>query len=287
MASIVNSTLPQVAMATKALAFSASIGVIFTGIVLLLSLYSFVEHRKELEWGNPARRWRIWLLACVFCSFLVLVMDGTTTWHPWTGDELKSCSMLANAITIFYVFEKQAVNLFLYDRAKIVHMSITLGQKRDRLLMMLRWLLYLTLVLGVPLIFYWVPFVAFDGIIATAETKCVYYCRIPIIPIVFFIADTCLAAGMLLIFLAPLYQHKSDIERITDQGQKMNLNTKSLDRMILINIRLSTVALLSGMIGLLGVAIFNFLYDGTPATLHLPIWGLFIISWDNMLTVLS
>jgi hypothetical protein len=273
--------LPEVLKAIKALQVSSMIGAISSGTIALLGFISFVEHRKEFNFRQPVKRWRFFLLVAATISFITLSIDAALVWRHWKSpDEDIGCRVLTTLMPLGYILEKQFLSLFLYDRAKIVHSAISLGGKRDWYLKMLRWLLFIVLVVGMPLCFYWSPFAAFGGEIRP-EGECIFYTIFPEVPVAFAVADTFLAAGMLLIFIAPLYAHKTEIKSMGGSH-----SAESFQRMIRNNLILSGCAILCGWIGLIGLSTFNWLYDGTRETEHLPTWGLFVITFDNFLSVI-
>ena len=65
------------------------------------------------------------------------------------------CHWIITPHVFFYILEKQNVYLFLYDRAKIVHDSLTMDAKRAKYLSYFRWILWLTIIFGFALCFYW------------------------------------------------------------------------------------------------------------------------------------
>jgi hypothetical protein len=148
--------------------------------------------------------------------------------------------------------------------------------------MLLRWLLWLTLTVGMPICFYWTAFLAF-ATRPLPEGDCLFYAVFPVVPVIFAVADAILASGMLIIFLLPLWQHQDVIKATVANNAKYGKS--SFQRMINRNIRLSLLAIVSGLIGLSGLSAFNWASDGTSATEHFPTWGLFIISFDNIASV--
>lgn len=269
----------EVLAAAEALRVSTSIGALCTGTVLVLSLISFYEHRNEVTLTRAVHRWRIPLLGTVIFSFIVFCLDGSTVWRSWSEGE--GCNLFGIFITLCYVMEKQFLNLFLYDKAKVVHEALAMSATREKMLRMLRWALWLTLVAGVPICFYWAAFVALSASVSP-EGECIYFAVFPVVPVLFAIADAVLATGMLAIFLVPLWEHQDGLSQ-----SAMGSGNTAFKRMIQRNIRFSLLAISSGVLGLSLFAMFNWLADGTPQTEHFRIWGLFVISWDNLVSTLS
>jgi hypothetical protein len=260
------------------------LGATSSGTIMLLSIVSFWEHRSEFNFRNSSRRWRLPLILTATVSFFVLSLDCSTVWRTWRSPEDDvGCKVVTTLIPLGYIVEKQCLNLFLYDRAKIVHSAISLGAKKDWYLKLLRWALFLTITLGVAVFFYWSAFAAFTGQIG-AEGECIFYTIFPQVPVAFFVADAFLSVGMLLIFLAPLHSHTTGIKELATENKRSNA---SFQKMIRLNIILSGCAICTGLVGLTGLAVFNWISDGTRATEHYPSWGLFIITWDNFLSVVA
>jgi hypothetical protein len=154
-----------------------------------------------------------------------------------------------------------------------------MSSKSEKYLRLLRWALWLTLCFGVPVCFYWAAFLALGAKIAP-EGDCIYFAVFPIVPILFAIADACLAIGMLIIFLIPLWQHQDAIKHnVSRYGER------SIKYMIRNNIRLSLIAIISGVVGLTIFSALNFASDGSASTDHFPIWALFVISFDNIIGI--
>lgn len=261
------------------LRISASIGAVCTGTILILSLISLWENRHEISLSQSVHHWRLPLLCSVIFSFTVFCLDGSTVWKQWNEGE--GCQYMSIFITLCYVLEKQFLNLFLYDRAKIVHVGLSMEPSKAKVLKFLRWALWLTLVVGIPVCFYWAAFVALAAKVLP-DGECLFYATMPIIPIVFAVADSFLAAGMLIIFLVPLWEHQEAFKNTAMPSGNNKFNV-----MIRRNVRFSLLAIVSGVCGLSMLALFNWLYDGTSATQQFPTWGLFCISWDNLISTIA
>jgi hypothetical protein len=260
------------------IALKVSVTIGYTVLLILLSLsgYSFIEHRKEITFQDPRRRWRVSLFLsclCASCEFTLFMPMIWYSWVPGVQDDI--CGGLDKFGAILYMLEKQFLYLFLYDRAKMVHMSLTLGIKRDKLLMYLRWMMFLTVTAGIPLTFYWAAFVTFTGSLYILPGDCIYVSIFPIVPVVFAITDISLAGGMFILFAAPLMRHRRMVkENSPIVGHK-------LDRLISRNAKLSFIAIASGLIALIGLATFNYLGAENPSMVYLRGWGGFMISWDH------
>ena len=115
-------------------------------------------------------------------------MVGTIESRIWIGKEA-ACKVLPNIIALCYMISKQFSYLFLYDRAKLVHDSLRLNSKW---IVTLRWMLFITVTLGVPICFYWAAFVAFSGTV-TQFGNCVNFSIYPQIIVAFVVSDFFLA----------------------------------------------------------------------------------------------
>lgn len=123
------------------------VGTIVTGILCIFGMWSLFENRSKLQMDRPHTRWRVWLAVAAALAFIVFLLDGMLVWQSWIGNET-GCQQIAIPHVLFYYFEKQAVLLFLYDRAKIVHESLHIEGNRLQYLQWLRMLLWLVLVIG-------------------------------------------------------------------------------------------------------------------------------------------
>jgi hypothetical protein len=77
------------------------------------------------------------------------------------------------------------------------------SESEERKLKLIRWLLWITVVLGIPVFFYWAVYVAVSGTVDSSTEECIYL-TIPIIAVILNFADVSLSVGMLLIFVIPL-----------------------------------------------------------------------------------
>ena len=161
---------------------------VITGSLIFLHVTALIENHDGLSLKNAHKRWRIALFFAVCFAFFTLLLDGITDWYDWTGKE-SSCQVIPIFIVLGYILEKQFIYLFLYDRAKIVHESLKLKHK---LLIFLRWCLFLTITIGVPIFFYWAAWVAFSGEV-TPFGNCIFYSVFPQVIVAFVVSDFFLA----------------------------------------------------------------------------------------------
>jgi hypothetical protein len=279
-------TTPQTEQAVTALIVNTAIGAVITGILFICGSISVFENRRKLSLSNPITRWRLSLLAAAMFSLCVFLLDGMLVWRSWTGNEY-GCEAITIPHVLFYCFEKQSMNLFLYDRAKIVHESLHIKGTKLKYIQYLRLLLWLTLVLGFPVFFYWSPFVAFTGVVFDAG-NCVYYVLYPIVPILFAISDAFLALGMSFIFLVPLMSHVKDMGSANNKALPVEVkHKKQLEKVVYRNLFYACIALCSGLVGLVTLSILEWVAnaDDNIHTNNYRIWASFAIAFDNFIGV--
>ena len=126
---------------------NTSLGTVITGCLLFFGLFSVYENRHKLQLATAQTRWRVSLLAAALFAFCVFLLDGMLVWQSWFGQE-DGCAAITIPHVLFFYFEKQSMNLFLYDRAKIVHESLRIEGTRLKYLKWFRMLLWLVLVVG-------------------------------------------------------------------------------------------------------------------------------------------
>jgi hypothetical protein len=256
------------------------IGACLTGVLLLCDCISVYENRTRVHLKQAHARWRISLLAVSLFAFIVFLMDGALVWFNWTGNEV-GCARITIPHVLFYFFQKQAMYSFLYDRAKIVHESLRISATHLKYLVLLRYLLWFVIVIGFPISFYWSAFLAFTGIVSSGV--CVFDALFPVVLIVIALADAVLEMGMLFIFLIPLWMHAKEMN-----SGGISSRDDGMKRMIRRNILVSSIALLSCMIGLITLCVLEWIANtqgqGTT-TDAIRIWASFAIAFDNMIGV--
>jgi hypothetical protein len=135
------------AQAALALSVNTIFGACVTGTLLLCDAWSIWEHRHKITFATPHTRWRVSLMFAALFAFCVFLLDGVLVWRTWTGNE-SGCSAITIPHVLFYFFQKQCVYLFLYDRAKIVHESLSIEGTKLKYLKWFRMLLWLVIVVG-------------------------------------------------------------------------------------------------------------------------------------------
>ena len=157
-------------------------------MVTILHIFAFVENHENISFSQAQKRWRISLFLAALFGLFTLLLDGTIESRIWIGKEA-ACKLMPNFIALCYVMSKQFVYMFLYDRAKLVHDSLRLNSKW---IVALRWLLFITVTIGIPICFYWAAFVAFSGVV-TPFGNCIHFSVYPQIIVAFVVSDFFLA----------------------------------------------------------------------------------------------
>ena len=225
-----------------------------------------------------------YIFFCTFFAFLVFLLDGVTVWANWTVDPW-GCHNIIPPHVFFYVLEKQSLYLFLYDRAKIVHDSLSLEESKAKRLHYFRIFLWYSIVLGFAISFYWLPFVITFGV-PLSTGQCAYHIVYPFVGIILAVADMFLALGMLAIFVFPLYQHSKEIERLAVPKNRIK---SQLDKVIRRNLVFSVIAIIGTFLSLTALCTLIWIaeVDNSPRTDNLRFWGLFCISLESVSSVLA
>lgn len=155
---------------------------------------------------------------------------------------------------------------------------------------LLRWQMFLTITLGIPITFYWAPFVAFTGTLDIVPNECIFLSIYPIVPIAFAITDVALAGGMSLMFLIPLLLQRKLIRGnlatfipTTAPGRSRG----AIDRMITVNAKLSFLVILSGLLSLILMALLNWLASQDPNLNYMRAWGGGGVVVDTLVSLLA
>jgi hypothetical protein len=248
-----------------------------TSVILILELIAFYQDRKRFSIWNPGTRWRL-PLACVSTFSLVsLGLDGAYEWKNWASDP-DGCYVSSGFITLFFVFLKQSINLFLYDRAKIVHLALRLDDWR---LIGLRWAIWLTIIFGIHAFFAWSYFLNFYGVVSS-DGDCIYKTKYPEVIISFAASDAALNLGMLMLFFIPLYLQAMRAPNANKLEAAQTLQTLIRRNMIL-SLSLTSIDIIS-----LSVMTFFFyntegVQDGSDE--YKILWGNFAAVADQLVAV--
>jgi len=142
---------PNVETAIRTSQIFNAVGVSILSCILAAEILALWQRRSRFSWKHPQTRSQAPLIGLNFWVVFCMCILGSLTWFNWTGNE-HACAEIVPEACIVYVFSKQCAYLFLYDRAKIVHEAFRFKNKK---LVYLRWLIWLTIVAGIPLGFFW------------------------------------------------------------------------------------------------------------------------------------
>jgi len=227
------------------------------------------------KWKDRAFRLRVWqLLAAIYGIFFWSFILGEY-FHNWDG-QLSACQAIPKARIVMYIFFKQAINLFLYERAAIVHESLHLQSKWLRYL---RWSIWLSLVGFVPG-FIWSPFVAFDSLILP-DGSCMVVMVVVWVTFLFSVGDFLLGMSLLAIFVIPFHAH---LRYIGGQGTDSNISG-TMQKVIRKNFIYSSIISLVGLIANLS---FTVVYSlDWENNIHWAVWAFSMIVFDTVINLLG
>ena len=142
----------------------------------------------------------------VFCQSVAL---WWVDWNQVGGPA--ACNRFVNgAVPLSYLSVKQATYILLTERVRAVHNALAMNSLAFRAF---RGVVYLTVWLGVPVMFWPFAFLFFGGHVMP-EGICVEYSR-ELFPIYMFLAcDLLLSVGLLFLFVAPVVGHVKRMEAL-------------------------------------------------------------------------
>jgi hypothetical protein len=179
---------------------------------------------------------------------------------------------------MFFVFLKQSINFFLYDRAKIVHEALQIGDWR---LTFLRWSVWLTIAFGVHLFFAWSFFLNFFGRVSV-DGDCIYWTKYPEVIIAFAASDAFLNFCMLLLFAIPLYLQMRKSSSLQTKATEKVRNLMRKNMLLSMFVVCIDIAMLSTM------AFFFISSDAFDTTQeHRILWGNFAAVTDQLCVVVG
>jgi hypothetical protein len=255
--------LPDKLYVNQALQALIGFNLIIIGCIFILEMVSFYQEWKKFSLRNLSQRWRLPLACTSFVCLVLLSIDGTYEWVNWETNP-DGCSLASGFITMFFVFLKQSINFFLYDRAKIIHEALQISDWKMKLL---RWAIWLTIAFGVHLFFAWAYFINFVGRVSV-DGDCIYITKYPEVIIAFAASDSCLNVGMLILFAAPLYL------QVKSSSSLKSPATTKIKTVMRRNMVLSIVLVLIDISGLSTMAYFFITTDHNDTTKeHLVLWG--------------
>ena len=101
-------------------------GLVLLPSILVMEVFTFYQERKRFSLRKPTVRWRLPMLLVTIFGIVMIILDGLFEWIDWTNSPYGCENILSGLCTLFFIVMKQCVNLFLYDRAKIVHEALQL-----------------------------------------------------------------------------------------------------------------------------------------------------------------
>ena len=133
-------------------------------------------------------------------------------WLDWNqlGGPAACDRFINGAVPLAYLTVKQATYILLTERVRTVHKALAMNSLAFRAF---RGVVYLTVWLGVPVVFWPFVFLYFGGSV-TPEGICVQYSR-ELFPIYMFLAcDLLLSASLLFLFVTPVVGHVKRMEAL-------------------------------------------------------------------------
>lgn len=210
------------------------IGTVLLSFIFLLETANLIQQRHKLRANIPFRLTVLVLYGTTFFGLLCLVGVTIDWFSDWTGQEYW-CGVFVKWVTvIIYLIMKQFILYFLFIRMKLVHDSLKLTHPFIRII---RWVVYLNIVVGIPFVFYPLGLIYFTGAV-TADGFCIQYTT-HLFPIAFFaLADSLLSICLLILFIVPLTNHTRTV-----QGGK----NQSVMKIARKNLIISSIMLLTTM----------------------------------------
>ena len=286
----------SIVLAKVVLEVTFILGLVATSTLFLLnswSLGAFLRKRYEknqFTWRllkDARHAWRFPLFVASLCGMIIFAADVAMIDIDWTGNQA-GCSSMNVLLILLFIFLKQSLGLVLYHRAKIVHDCLQMGEQESRILTRTRTILFYTLIFGVAIGFYWSGPVAFPGVIVLPEGHCALYSFIPIVTVVFAVADAVLAGVLLFIFLYPLYQHRQRMKATLGVSVTKGI-TQKLEKIVRHNVVCSSVGLLSSVVALATQAGLNWIAVEDPSSNsdHLRVWVVYPGACDILIALLA
>ncbi|KAH9260916.1 hypothetical protein BASA81_000612 [Batrachochytrium salamandrivorans] len=174
---------------------------------------------------------------------------------------------------LLYVMAKQVQVVFLFTRAKIVHVALHLHARR---LVQFRWAVFLTATVGVASLFYWAQFVYLHGAVNLETGVCYIYTDSPAEIIIFAVCDALLCAAMLFMFVLPLNAHTKTMFRQSKlTGSPYHDSSGDIRHTAIKNLIRSSWSIMIGLASLITfAAILATTEVGNPTQDALFIWAL-------------
>lgn len=205
------STPPRdlVVQAVNVMYYESVIGLTITAILLAFVAQGIWEKRAELHfWRYPVHRAIVWILCLLLTTLLYFLFQCLSYARQY---EEVSCNALVSPwLPLFWMMSKQFTYIFFYERSLITSKSLRL---RSNVNVQFRRGLKFTIVVGIPLAFYWTFWAMFKGRVLVPEGCCVLVTtnQGPVIALA--VVDFVLSSCLLFLFIFPLRHHVRSIRK--------------------------------------------------------------------------
>jgi hypothetical protein len=149
------------------------IGLVVLGTLLALHLTSFL--RFGLKPGSDKFHIKKTLTMATIVVFAFVSLVASAFFLDWRSNP-DGCALAGSFISFLYACSKQTQIVFLFQRAKVVHLALNLNGPRIKAM---RWAVFLTATLGVSVGFYWMLFVFNFGFVEPTRGVCMFYTTSP------------------------------------------------------------------------------------------------------------
>jgi hypothetical protein len=147
-------------------------GLVVVGTILALHITSFFR----FGFSSDKFHVRKTLMAATCMVFVTAATVGSYWFFDWRSNEY-GCYLVGSFATLMYIISKQFQLIFLFERAKVVHISLRLNSFRIKAL---RWLVFLGATIGVAVAFYWACFVLHHGAVEPTRGVGMIYSDSPV-----------------------------------------------------------------------------------------------------------
>ena len=275
-------------MVTEAVQTAVTVArVLSLTFLIVISLIAFVEivnlaffSDGRLAWSRKVTdRPRLWLLMTSIFGLWTMLTVFLSWWVDWT-DNLGGCKVLMDPQSpLVYILTKQFLYLFLFDRAKIVHNALGLNGIKMR---MLRWLIFISITVGVPALVWWMFFVYWEARVIAGVGVCVQYTESIGAIVAVASLDFTLSLATLFLFVVPLTKHA----KVTHASH----SSQQFRRLLRRNLTVSVVLISSTLIALIFMAVELSIVFGDspdPNLEHMQIWATIFPTIDVFVTVVA
>jgi len=209
-----------------------------TFVILVLEAINLTMRWNELQKNKVVRRTTCALIAVSTASLLYLSNSIGFYSTDWTGRN-EGCDLFAKlGLVVTYLFVKIWIYLFLFVRMKVSHDALRLN---SFLPWAARWIVFLSIIVGVPTIFWPLGGYFYHGRI-TPEGICVQYWDTSFAVLFFVSMDTVLNVAVTYLFVAPLLKHATSKVLSKNSAEKTMRVAKSN---LLFSLLMSTTTLAS------------------------------------------